>query len=204
MTEAIFFLRTLESSGLGKVLFRLRAMENQNLWTWTIQFRTGDSLLNPAYLVSSHSWVSPPVQRWSRGLLAEQGWSMSLQYLPEHQCPVMFTRVGCATTHLPNARLSPVLPQGPGDEPVRHNPQGPRADQEKPVQVVARMRGACVSLKEIMFPVFLQPWSNPIPDFPVSFRIPQSWAEAKYKIKAAHSRAGWSGGMPEEGRASPS
>lgn len=129
---------------------------------------------------------------------------MSLQYLWEHRCPVTFTRVGCATRGSLNAGLSPVLPQGPGDEPVRHNPQGPRADQEKPVQVVARMRGACDSLKEIMLPGFLQPWSNPIPDVPLSFRIPPSWAEAKYEIKAAHSRAGWSGGMPEEGRASPS
>lgn len=89
-------------------------------------------------------------------------------------------------------------------EPVHHNPQGPQADQEKPVLVVAEARGLAFSFKEIMLPGFLHPQTNPTPAFPLSFRMPWSWSEAKYKIKVAHSRGGWSGGMPEEGRASPS
>ena len=64
--------------------------------------------------------------------------------------------------------------------------------------------GLAFSFKEIMLPGFLYPQSYPTPDFPLSFRIPCSWSEAKRKGKVAHSRGGWSGGMPEEGRASPS
>lgn len=92
----------------------------------------------------------------------------------------------CCALHC-GVNVSPL--QGAGDEPVYHNPQGPRADQEKPVEARGKEEWARLSFKDVILPGFLHPQSNPTPNVPVplSFRIPGSWSEAKYKIKVAHS-----------------
>lgn len=65
----------------------------------------------------------------------------------------------------------------------------PKQIRRNQLRQVARMSGACLSFKDVILPGFLHPQSNPTPNVPVplSFRIPGSWSEAKYKIKVAHS-----------------